>query len=414
MALQIRRTLASAVYAALALTVTALGACDRESPTRPTVVEGSIQWIRWNYPDSTGRVGALLPLQFRVVGPEGQPLPGVAVRFALTEGDATLQSEQATTDSLGIADLVLRLGPTLSDIRGEASIVHGTGRAEFAAASSRLGIEVGSRFGGSRYGGDSLRLLPGCQAVLFNNVFEQRKRDTTWLNVSEVEYEVEDSSVVHLQRFTQTNRAWDLRARIVGAVRPGETRVILRYQDATDTAFVQVIPREEAVAGAISMGDSIYAPVGTKDRLGTTVREMGGCNLTDAAVTYSTDNSNVATVSAAGEVSIQAAGDAQITATSGALSDTLRIFARHVRVEPADTTIVVGGKVNYRLLLGDPAGVWTEIPRSVSSSCDCVDRDGATGILTGVAPGVAQVRVRSDVSVYRKIEGYATLRIAEP
>jgi hypothetical protein len=82
-----------------ALALLILG-CDSTEPVRPReleIVSGG---------DQTTRRGddVPLPLRVRVIGSDGQPLPGVTVRWAFAQGQATLAPPQSITGSSGEAE----------------------------------------------------------------------------------------------------------------------------------------------------------------------------------------------------------------------------------------------------------------------------------------------------------------------
>jgi uncharacterized protein YjdB len=136
--------------------------------------------------------------------------------------------------------------------------------------------------------------------------------------------------------------------------------------------------------------------------LTATPRDAAGNALSGHAVTWTTADSSVATVSSAGLVSAKGAGSTQITATSDGKSAaaTITVTAAAVAsisvVPAADTLASFGDTARYTAVLKDAAGntltgrtvVWT-------SSNDTLVTVSTTGLVTAVHNGTVTITASS-------------------
>ncbi|HEY8831435.1 MAG TPA: Ig-like domain-containing protein, partial [Gemmatimonadaceae bacterium] len=146
--------------------------------------------------------------------------------------------------------------------------------------------------------------------------------------------------------------------------------------------------------------------IGTATTATATARDGGGNILTGRAITWSSDNSTVATVSEAGLVTAVSTGTASITATSEGATGWATVT---VTVQPVATVVVslgsptmaVGATTQATATLKDANGVILT-GRTVTWASDnpgiaTVTSNGvATAVVTGVGPGSTSITATSE------------------
>ncbi|HEY6829916.1 MAG TPA: Ig-like domain-containing protein, partial [Gemmatimonadaceae bacterium] len=142
--------------------------------------------------------------------------------------------------------------------------------------------------------------------------------------------------------------------------------------------------------------------IGTTTALSATTKDANGTVLTGRAVTWSTSNAAVATVSVAGAVTGVSSGTATITATSEGKTGTATVTVvpvpvASVAVSPVSANVFIGATQTLTAVLKD-AGGQTLSGRTVtwSSSAPAVATVSASGVVTGVAVGTAVITATSE------------------
>ena len=164
-------------------------------------------------------------------------------------------------------------------------------------------------------------------------------------------------------------------------------------------------PAPAPVATVSVLPSSAGVLVGATAQLTATLRDSNGNTLTGRAVTWTTSNPSIATVSSSGLVSGVAPGNVTITATSEGKSGTAQIsvFApaptpvATVTVTPASSTLAAGATTQLTATLRDANGN-TLTGRAVtwsSSNASVATVDG-NGKVTAVAPGTAIITATSE------------------
>ena len=181
---------------------------------------------------------------------------------------------------------------------------------------------------------------------------------------------------------------------------PGNFLVIATRRALAETAFVAVTlpPVASVDVSPASAGLSI----GRTSQLSATPRDASGNPLSGRVVTWSSNASGVATVSANGLVTAVAAGSATITATSEGQSGTATITVNavpvaSVSVSPASGSIFAGKTIQLSATTKDSAGnvlagrgvTWTSSATSVATV-------SSSGLVTGVAAGSATITATSE------------------
>ena len=178
---------------------------------------------------------------------------------------------------------------------------------------------------------------------------------------------------------------------VVTAVAPGSATVSASAGGKSGSAGV--------VVTLVPVGSVVVTPptkslvVGTTTTLAATVRDANGAVLTDRAVTWSTSNPLVATVSSAGVVTAVAPGTVTVTATSETRSGSSTITVTpvpvaSVTVQPPTMALWVGQTSTATAVLKDAGGnVLSGRVVTWTSSNPLIASVSTTGVVTGVAPG---------------------------
>jgi uncharacterized protein YjdB len=177
-------------------------------------------------------------------------------------------------------------------------------------------------------------------------------------------------------------------------------------------ASVTIEVEEAAVAEVTVTPSSATLVSGQATTLNATVRDGDGNALTGRTVTWSSSNSQVASVNSNGRVTGGNSGTATITATSEGVSGTAQITVSvvpvaFVEVSPASASVSVGQSAQFQAIARDASG--TELPNRVptwSLSNDNIASINQSGLVTTQSQGTTTVR--ADIE---GIEGTATLTI---
>jgi len=170
---------------------------------------------------------------------------------------------------------------------------------------------------------------------------------------------------------------------------------------------IRVAPPElppDPVASVEVTPDSAGVAVGDSVQLAAATRNGGGEPLTGRAITWTSDDTEVATVSDAGLAIGVAPGSATVTATSEGKSGTAIITVialpepvASVEVEPAAPTLAGGSTVQLTATPKDKTGQ-PLTGRTVTWASSAVDvaTVSATGRVSGVAAGLAVITATSE------------------
>ena len=162
-----------------------------------------------------------------------------------------------------------------------------------------------------------------------------------------------------------------------------------------------------ATAALTALGETV--------RLAAEVRDQNGQAMAGAVVTWSSGDPSVATVDATGLVTAAGNGMATITATSGSVSGSAAVTVAQavsaVAVSPAvDTLVALGDTVRLTAAATDANGhavAGTEF--SWASGDTTVATVDASGLVTGVAPGEAEIAATSS-----GVTGRAAFAVVDP
>jgi len=180
----------------------------------------------------------------------------------------------------------------------------------------------------------------------------------------------------------------------VTATVPGNTS----YSAATMTELVTVSVGAAVASVQVTPGTASIMP-GSTQQLTTTVRDSSGAELTGRAVTWTTSNAAIATVSATGLVTAVAVGTATITATVGGVPGvmTLTVLAlptsiTSVSVTPTSVSLPVGSTSALTPVVTQPLGA-PAASVTYGTTAPSVATVSAAGLIVAVGPGAATITV---------------------
>ena len=203
-------------------------------------------------------------------------------------------------------------------------------------------------------------------------------------------------------------------AGVVTAVAPGEAKITAKAGDATAVCTVTVKKKIIAVESITLDKPSLYLTEGETATLTATVLPE---NATDKTVTWSCDNTAVATV-ADGVVTAIAEGTAKVTAKAG---DATAECTVNVKAEIIKVTGIIISETDFELEVGETKALTVTVTpenatdKTVTWSSDHpgIASVSSDGVVTAVAAGEAKITVKAnggDVSDYVNV----TVNSAKP
>ena len=183
---------------------------------------------------------------------------------------------------------------------------------------------------------------------------------------------------------------------LVTGVAVGSATITARSEGQSGSSSITVTTVPVASVTVSPASGSLY--VGQTVQLTATPKDSAGNPLTGRVIAWSSDNTTVATVGAAGLVTGKGAGSATITATTAGKSGTSAISVANVTiasvtVSPASTSLFVGQTVQLTATPKDSAGnPLTGQTITWSSDNIPVATVSASGLVTGTTAGTATIR----------------------
>ena len=187
---------------------------------------------------------------------------------------------------------------------------------------------------------------------------------------------------------------------LVSGVAAGSATITAASEGKSATATITV--------SAVSVASVTVSPAtanvneGSTVQLTATPKDANGVPLTGRTVTWASDNTTVATVSATGLVTGKVAGSATITATSEGQGGTAAITVVHVpvasvTVSPAPASVQAGQTVQLTATPKDASGT-PLAGRTVTWASDntAVATVSGSGLVSGVAAGSATIMATSE------------------
>ncbi|MDQ2664785.1 MAG: Ig-like domain-containing protein, partial [Gemmatimonadota bacterium] len=192
-------------------------------------------------------------------------------------------------------------------------------------------------------------------------------------------------------------------AGVVTGVAPGSATITATSEGKSGTAALTVTAPPGIPVNSVTVSPSTLSLVqGQTSPLTATPRDASNNVLTGRAVTWTSSNEAVATVSSTGVVTAVAPGSATITATSEGKSGTSAITVTAVPVgtvtlTPSSASVGQGETTTLTATVKDTNGLTvTDRPVSWASSNEAVATVSQAGVVTGVAPGTATITATSE------------------
>ncbi len=200
-------------------------------------------------------------------------------------------------------------------------------------------------------------------------------------------------------------------AGVVTGVAAGVATILATCEGKSGSASVTVtlVP-----VGSVTLPATTTLTVGQIDTLVPTIKDANGVIVTNRVVTWSSNNTAVATVSSAGNVTAVATGTATVTATSEGKSGSTAVTVNppapvaSVTVAPSSVSLVVAQTFPLAVTLKDAAGnVLTGRTVTWSSNASTVATVSSAGVVTAVGVGSATITATSGSA-----SGTATVTVA--
>lgn len=200
---------------------------------------------------------------------------------------------------------------------------------------------------------------------------------------------------------------------LVTGVGPGMATITGSSGAASDTASITVIPRP--IASIDIIPTSVTLEVGSEAQLNATPRAADGSALMGRTISWSSDNTPVATVDTTGRVTGVSGGTAMVTAEAEGVDASVQVTVNEpvdsVVVTPDPASVLVGATVQLNADALDSMGntlsgrfpFWSSLDTNVATV------DNSTGLVTGVAAGTATIRANVD-----GVNGDAMVDVLEP
>jgi len=188
---------------------------------------------------------------------------------------------------------------------------------------------------------------------------------------------------------------------VVTAVAPGTTTVTATSEGKSGASTVTVVPipvgsvAVDPTTATVTVGQS---PV----TLTATVRDTSGTVVTDRAVTWSSSDATIATVSTTGVVTGRNPGTVTITATSEGVNGTATVTVQpapvaSVTLQPTSLTLEPGQTGTLTATTKSADGtVLTGRVVTFASDNEAVARVSSSGVVTAVAVGTANITATSE------------------
>jgi adhesin/invasin len=288
--------------------------------------------------ERTGTVGQPLAdsIAVTVFDANDNPAPGATVYWAATSGGGSVARATSLTDAQGVARNAWTLGPTAGTQVAQASI-QGQPPVSFtaqAAPGAATGVRITPDPVSFNALGQAIPLtVTGTDA--FGNPVAGAAVTVVSLNSAIVSLTAPATAVA------QAN---------------GSTRIVATLQATGAADTVNAVVQQQASSIAITPSP-LFLNAGGTATLAAVGQDARGNPVAGTAVTWSTSNAAVATVSANGTVTAHALGTATITAANGAVSGQVQVSVNPVPAHRA-ATMDVGHSHGCALTAAGEAYCW--------------------------------------------------------
>ena len=311
-------------------------------------------------------LGETVQLSATVLDGNGQPVADAAVTWSSSDASVATVSNQGLVTAVGNGDARITARSGTASASVPVTVMQSAGSVVIEPSSATL-----MSFG------ETVQLSA---TVLDANGQPVADAAVTWSS--------SDASVA-----TVSNQG------LVTAVGNGDARITAR--SGTASANVPVTVMQSAGSVVIDPSPAPLVSLGETVQLSATVLDGNGQPVADAAVTWSSSDASVATVSNQGLVTAVGNGDARITARSGTASASVPVTvmqsAGSVVIEPSSATLMSFGEtvqLSATVLDGngqpvaDAAVTWSSSDASVATVSN-------QGLVTAVGNGDARITARS-------------------
>ena len=187
---------------------------------------------------------------------------------------------------------------------------------------------------------------------------------------------------------------------LVTGVAPGKATITAKAEGVSGTALVEVTPVPVA-AVAVEPAEPRLLPGASVD-LHATLRDAKGTELSGRSIRWSVTPAGVAKVSESGSVTAVKVGKAEVAAECEGVKGVARLEVSPspvaaVSITPAERSLVVGDTAALTARLTDAAGKpLSDRTLTWTSSAPAIVAVSPRGIVTGLAPGTAEVQVQCE------------------
>lgn len=358
----------------------AASALGKSATTRITITKREVATVQIAPTSVSVRIGTTVPLTAVTIDAEGNPLSGRNITWSSSNpAFATVNDVGVVT---GVAAGAATITATSEDRKGTAAVtvtLNPVATVTITPSSDTLGVGTDQSL---------VATLRDAGGTVLTN------RAIAW-----------NSSNVQVATVSSTG--------VVTALSPGTATISAVSEGHVGSANILVLARLASTVTLTPSSTTII--VGTTVQLTPQVTDPAGNILTGRPISYVSDNTAVATVSAAGLVSAVAPGTVKITATSENKVGSATIVVNPlpvatVQVSPGTATLLTNATRQLTAQALSSAG--TALPgRPVTwtSGAPTVASVSATGLVTPIAPGVALI-----VAVVEGVAGFSTITVQNP
>ncbi len=205
---------------------------------------------------------------------------------------------------------------------------------------------------------------------------------------------------------------------LVTGVAPGTANISATLDGVTGSAEL-IVSSATLVSISVTPASAVLAPASTLGLTATGTFSDGSTQAITNAVSWSSSDANVASVSNAGQVTGQSAGTGTITAQEGSVTGSMAVVVESsalvsLQITPSTASVAAQTSTQFRSIgtFGDgstqdltQSASWTSTPASVAT---VGDSGGTNGLATGLTAGTATI-----TALFAGQVGQATLTVTD-